>query len=79
MGHTATANESYTLETLAEDARALIDYLGVDKVIVAAHAFGGRVAQVFVRDFPERALGLILCGTGGQFPPNIGDIQQAAM
>jgi len=71
VGRSATASESYTLETLASDAEALLDHLKVSQAVIAAHAFGGRVAQVFVRDFPERVEGLILCGTGGQFPPNL--------
>lgn len=68
-GETGMPSEPFTLETLAADGLALIDLLGIDKPIVVGHAFGGRVAQVFARDHPGRTAALIICGTGGQFPP----------
>ena len=71
VGQTAQATDPYTLETLAQDALALLDHLRIDRTYVIGHAFGGRVAQVFIRDNPKRASALILCGTGGQFPPNL--------
>ena len=68
-GQTDTPEEPYTLETLAVDALALLDYLGIQRTVIIGHAFGGRVAQIFTRDYPERVSALILCGTGGFFPP----------
>ena len=68
VGETAEATEPYTLETLAADALALIDYLAIDRAVVIGHAFGGRVAQIFVRDDRDRVSALILCGTGGAIP-----------
>lgn len=78
VGRTAVAKESYTLETLSEDASALLKHLGIDRTIVVGHAFGGRVAQVFIRDNPGKASALILCGTGGQFPPNLPKIDTSS-
>jgi pimeloyl-ACP methyl ester carboxylesterase len=60
---------SYTLESVAADARELLDLLGVERVIAVGHAWGGRVAQVFARDFSERLQGLVICGTGAILPP----------
>ena len=71
-GQTELPEEPYTLETLAEDAIALMDHLEIEKAILIGHAFGGRVAQIVTRDYPERASALILCGTGGLYPPKIG-------
>ena len=70
-GQSDLAQEPYTLETLAEDSLALLDYLKIKRAIIIGHAFGGRVAQIFTRDYPDRVLALILCGTGGQFPPRL--------
>mgnify|MGYP005645383011 CR=1 FL=1 len=58
----------FTLGDIAADIIGLLDHLKVDRVIVMGHAWGGRVAQVFARDYPNRVNGLIVCGTGGQFP-----------
>lgn len=69
LGRTTAASQPYTLKTLADDGLALMDQLGVTRAVVLAHAFGGRVAQVFTRDYPGRVQALILCGTGGYYPP----------
>ncbi len=71
-GQTELPEEPYTLETLAGDAIALMDHLEIEKAILIGHAFGGRVAQIVTRDHPERASALILCGTGGFYPPKTG-------
>lgn len=65
------ADGSFSLLDIAADAAALLDHLGIERVIVAGHAWGGRVAQVFARDYPHRITGLVLCGTGGQFPATV--------
>jgi len=77
-GRTALPGEPYTLDILAGDALALMDYLGIEGAIVIGHAFGGRVAQILCRDHPERVSGLILCGTGGFFPPRLGSPPEGA-
>lgn len=69
LGGTGPASAPYTLKTLADDGLALLDHLGITHPLVLAHAFGGRVAQVFTRDYPNRLQALILCGTGGYYPP----------
>ncbi len=71
-GQTELPEEPYTLETLAGDAIVLMDHLKIEKSILIGHAFGGRVAQIVTRDYPERASALILCGTGGFYPPRMG-------
>jgi 3-oxoadipate enol-lactonase len=57
------ADGSFSLLDIAADAAALLDYLKIERVIIAGHAWGGRVAQVFTRDYPHRVAGLVLCGT----------------
>ena len=63
----------FTLNDVAADAARLLDHLEVERVVVLGHAWGGRVAQVFVRDYPHLVRGLIICGTGGQFPSSVSD------
>ena len=65
------ASGSFSLLDIAADAAALLDYLKIEKAIIAGHAWGGRVAQVFARDYPHLVSGLVLCGTGGQFPATV--------
>jgi 3-oxoadipate enol-lactonase len=65
------AEGPFSLLDVAADAAALLDHLEIEQVIVAGHAWGGRVAQVFARDYPHRVAGLVICGTGGQFPATV--------
>ena len=71
VGRTDLPEEPYTLETLSEDALALLDHLQIPEAVIVAHAFGGRVAQIFTRDDSDRVQALIVCGTGGLHPPKI--------
>jgi len=62
---------SFSLLDVAADAARLHAHLELEPAIVVGHAWGGRVAQVFARDYPQRVRALVLCGTGGQFPPRV--------
>jgi 3-oxoadipate enol-lactonase len=65
------AQGSFSLLDVAADAAHLLAHLGVPRVIAVGHAWGGRVAQVFARDHPHLVSALVLCGTGGQWPPRL--------
>lgn len=58
----------FTLSDVARDARKLLRKLEIEQVVAIGHAWGGRVAQVFARDYPELMQAMIVCGTGGQLP-----------
>ena len=58
---------AFKLEDCADDAAALADRLGVERVIPVGYSMGGAVAQLFWRRHPERTAGLVLCATGAQF------------
>jgi len=60
---------TFTLNDVAADIAALMYHVGSEQAVVVGHAWGGRAAQVFARDYPHRLTKLVLCGTGGQFPP----------
>lgn len=52
--------EGYTAEVLAMDVLALLDGLGLERVVIAAHDIGATVAQLLGRRAPERIRGLVL-------------------
>ncbi len=70
-GHGATSApetlETYTMETYAEDLRALLDHLEVDICALAGCSFGGMVALQFATSWPERLAGLVLSDTSAAF------------
>jgi pimeloyl-ACP methyl ester carboxylesterase len=66
-GRGPRVRSSSPLEAWADDAAALTDALGIDRVIVAGYSMGGVVAQLVWRRHPEIVDGLVLCATGGDF------------
>ncbi len=58
----------YTLGGYANGMRDLLTILGIDKVTVVGHSFGGGVAMQFAYQFPERTHRLMLVSTGGLGP-----------
>ncbi|MFC5730483.1 MULTISPECIES: alpha/beta fold hydrolase [Nocardioides] len=55
----------YTLGGYANGMRDLLTVLGIDKVTVVGHSFGGGIAMQFAYQFPERTQRVMLVGTGG--------------
>ncbi|MBN9392530.1 MAG: alpha/beta hydrolase [Chloroflexi bacterium] len=55
--------EDNTMDLLAQDAAALLDYLGVKKAVVMGLSMGGYVTFAFYRQFPEKVRALILANT----------------
>ena len=47
----------------AEDVAALLDHLGVDRVVLGGLSMGGQIAMEFYRLFPGRVSGLLLADT----------------
>ncbi|MEV5001641.1 alpha/beta fold hydrolase [Nocardioides sp. LML1-1-1.1] len=58
----------YTLGGYANGMRDLLTVLGIDKVTVVGHSFGGGVAMQFAYQFPERTQRVMLVSTGGLGP-----------
>jgi pimeloyl-ACP methyl ester carboxylesterase len=55
--------EGYAIANMARDVSALLDELGLAQVHMLGYSMGGAIAQEFVRQFPDRIKGLILCAT----------------
>jgi len=53
----------YTMETHADDLRALLDVLQVERVVVCGLSMGGYIALAFWRKYADRVRGLILVDT----------------
>ena len=55
----------YSVGGYANGMRDLLTVLGIDKVTVVGHSFGGGVAMQFAYQFPERTERLVLVAPGG--------------
>jgi pimeloyl-ACP methyl ester carboxylesterase len=66
VGHSGKPNSPYSIELMAEDARAVLDAAGVDSAHVYGISMGGMIAQRLALKYPERIKSLILgCTTSG--------------
>lgn len=61
-GRSGNKAEKITMSLIVEDLLAVVDEIGVDKVVVCGYSNGGSIGQEFVLSYPDRAIGLILCG-----------------
>jgi pimeloyl-ACP methyl ester carboxylesterase len=52
-----------SLDAAAGDVAALLDRLGLDRVVLGGLSMGGYVAMAFARRYPERLRGLVLADT----------------
>ena len=64
-GESDKRNADYSLGGYANGMRDLLTVLGIDKVTVVGHSFGGGVAMQFAYQFPDRTERVVLVSTGG--------------
>jgi len=66
VGLSGKPNTPYSIELMAEDARAVLDAAGLDSAHVYGISMGGMIAQRFAVNYPDRVRSLILgCTTSG--------------
>ncbi len=58
-GASGTNRQEWTIASLAEDVQAVITHLGLNRVIVAGHSMGGRVALEVAHRLPGTVIGII--------------------
>lgn len=64
-GESDKPDADYSVGGYANGMRDLLTVLGVDKVTVVGHSFGGGVAMQFAYQFPERTERVVLVASGG--------------
>ncbi|MEU6391712.1 alpha/beta hydrolase [Streptomyces sp. NPDC046939] len=64
-GDSAKPRADYSVAAYANGLRDLLGVLGIDRVTLVGHSFGGGVAMQFAYQFPERVDRLVLVSTGG--------------
>jgi 3-oxoadipate enol-lactonase len=74
-GTTAPAG-AYTLDQLAEDARALLRALGIARTHWVGLSMGGMIGQTLALKAPELFLSLALCDTSSRVPPEARPVWQ---
>ena len=59
----------YTLDQLADDAKALFDALGIKRTHWIGLSMGGMIGQVFALKYPGVFQSMVLADTTGRYPP----------
>jgi 3-oxoadipate enol-lactonase len=57
----------FRLTDCADDAAAVVQHLGLDRVVPVGYSMGGPIAQLMWHRHPERVAGLVLCATASVF------------
>ncbi|HEX6184331.1 MAG TPA: alpha/beta fold hydrolase [Pyrinomonadaceae bacterium] len=66
QGETPLGDVTLTMGEMAEDVAALLDELGLERVVLGGLSMGGYVAFEFYRRFPQRVRALVLADTRPQ-------------
>jgi pimeloyl-ACP methyl ester carboxylesterase len=65
----APAGNDYTIESLANDVAAVVDSLGLTRVVLVGHSMGGSSAIAYAARYSGRVAGMVLTGTPAKTPP----------
>jgi 3-oxoadipate enol-lactonase len=68
-GKTDVPDGPYSLEQLAEDARALLQALGIARTHFIGLSMGGFIGQILALKYPAMLQSLVLCDTTSRVPP----------
>jgi class 3 adenylate cyclase/pimeloyl-ACP methyl ester carboxylesterase len=74
VGFSSAPEQGYSIDICVEDLRAVLDAVGVKRVVLWGATDGGPLAIAFAAQHPELVLGLILAGTSPKLA-NWGDFQ----
>jgi pimeloyl-ACP methyl ester carboxylesterase len=55
--------DGYAIANMARDVAGVLDELEIARTHMMGYSMGGAIAQEFVRQFPDRISGLVLCAT----------------
>lgn len=66
-GRGIRSKKAFQLEDCADDAMAVCDVLGIDRVIPIGYSMGGPIAQLIWQRHRDRVRGLVLCATAPYF------------
>lgn len=67
-GDTDAPDGPYNLDMMADDARGLLDALGLEKVHFVGLSMGGMIGQMLAIKYPEALSSLALCATASRMP-----------
>ena len=80
-GRSDKPQQGYAIKEVARDVAAVIDELGLGKIVLVGNSIGGMIVMQFNLDFPERVLGNVIVSSGTAlgkaFPPELVEALEA--
>lgn len=73
-GSSDAPSGAYSLDTLVEDVRGLLDAAGVRDPHFVGLSMGGMIGMCFALKYPSRFRSLVLCDTSSRIPPEAGAV-----
>src|SRR5512146_722758 len=73
-GKTDKPTTGYTMPDHARDVIGLMDYLELDRIVLAGHSFGGYLAIYLAAKYPERVDKLIVMAAAITLNPRVGEL-----
>lgn len=61
-GRSGNKSAEITMSVIAADILAVLDDIGIEKVVICGYSNGGSISQEFALSYPDRVVGIILCG-----------------
>jgi len=71
-GDSEQPDDGYDTATMTRDALTALDALGLSRVVVAGHSWGGVTALTMAADHPGRVLGVVAVDGGAATPSDTG-------
>ncbi len=71
-GESSHPEEPFTMDTLIEDLKGLMDFLQIEKAHLMGWSMGGMIIQNFVLKYPERVNKILLFATNAGMPSKDG-------
>jgi pimeloyl-ACP methyl ester carboxylesterase len=78
-GKTDKPATGYTMADHARDVLSLLDALGLERVVLAGHSFGGYLAIYMAARFPERVEKLIVIDAAITLNPRVGELLKPSL
>ncbi len=78
-GDSEKPHSGYNLRQHTEDAKEVLDALGVKKAIFMGHSLGAMIGSCFAATYPERLSHLILVDGGADFDPAVVDLLHSSI
>jgi pimeloyl-ACP methyl ester carboxylesterase len=63
-----SADNDYSVESIAKDIATVADSLGLERFVIVGHSMGGSAAIAYAGHYPDRVAGLMMTGTPGKTP-----------